>query len=74
MMNFLMKQMLRSQLGKLPEAQRAQIMEIFDKNPDLIMTLAKELQAEMAAGKSQQDAMMVLIEKHKDTLQTLFKK
>lgn len=71
MMNFLMKQMIKTQLRSLPDAQRVQIMKIMDENPDLIMALAKDVKAEMDAGKSQEEALMAIMEKHKETLQAL---
>ncbi len=71
---FLMKKLIARQLASLPAEQRKMIEDLVEKNPDLFMQLAQEVQAEMAAGKSQQDAMMAVAMKNKDTLGKLMGK
>lgn len=68
---FLIKQLIKSQLSKLPPEAQKMIMDIMEKNPDLLMKIAEDMQMEKAAGKSDQDAMMVIATKYKDELQKL---
>lgn len=69
--NFLIKQLVKSQLGKLPPEAQKMIMDVMEKNPDLLMNMAQDMQAAKAAGKSDQDALLSLSEKYKDELQKL---
>jgi hypothetical protein len=61
---FLLKKMMRSQLSKLPADQRALFEKLIDNNPDLLMQIAQDLQAELKTGKDQMAAMMVVMKKH----------
>lgn len=65
---FLMKKLIQRQLKSLPKDQQEMIGGLIEKNPDLFMQLAQEVQQEMASGKPQQAAMMAVAMKHKDTL------
>ena len=69
--NFLMKQLVKSQLSKLPPEAQKMIMDIMEKNPELLMRMAEDMQAAKAAGKSDQDAFVALAAKYKDELQKL---
>ena len=69
--NFLMKQLVKSQLSKLPPEAQKMIMDIMEKNPELLMRMAEVMQAAKAAGKSDQDAFVALAAKYKDELQKL---
>jgi len=73
-MNFLLKQMMKSQIKKLPQEQQALAMKVADENPELLMQIAKEVQVEMKTGKDQMAAMMAVAERHKDELQGLMGK
>jgi len=55
---FLMKKMLQSQLKNVPEAQRAQILAMVEKDPKLFEQIAKEIQEETKKGKNQMAATM----------------
>jgi recombinational DNA repair protein RecR len=68
---FLLKQLVKSQLSKLPPEAQKMIMHIMEKNPELLMNMAQDMQAAKAAGKSDQDAFLALAEKYKDELQKL---
>lgn len=65
---FLMKKALQSQLKNVPEAQRAQILAMVDKNPKLFEQIAKEIQAEMKKGKDQMAAAMAVLPKYREEL------
>lgn len=69
--NFFMKKMLQSQLKQLPEAEREQMMTMVEKDPELFMNIAKEIQAEMKTGKDQMAAAMAVMPKYQARLQTL---
>lgn len=71
MMNFLMKQMMKSQIKKLPPEQRAMAEKVVEENPELLMKIAEEVQAEMKSGKDQMAALMTVAERHKDELKGL---
>lgn len=68
---FLVKQLIKSQLSKLPPEAQKMIMDIMEKNPELLMNMAQDMQAAKAAGKSDQDAFLSLSAKYKDELQKL---
>lgn len=68
---FLVKQVVKSQLSKLPPEAQKVIMDIMEKNPELLMNMAQDMQVEKAAGKSDQDAFLAIGEKYKNELQKL---
>lgn len=70
---FLMKKLIERQLKNLPKDQQEMIQGLIEKNPDLFMQLAQEVQKEIATGKPQQAAMMAVAMKHKDTLGKLLR-
>jgi hypothetical protein len=71
MMNFLMKQMMKSQIKKLPVEQQALAAKVVEENPDLLMKIAAEVQEEMKKGGDQMSALMTVAERHKDELKGL---
>ncbi len=68
---FLLKKMVQSQLKNVPEEMRPMVMNLVEKHPELLMTLAEDFQAETKAGKSQEQAFMAVAEKHKEELKKL---
>ncbi len=66
--NFLLKTMLKKQMKNVPEEQQEQIFAMIEKNPDFFMKIAQEAQEKIKGGMSQQDAMMKVMEAHKDEL------
>ncbi len=70
---FLMKQLIKSQLSKLPKEAQDMIMGIMEKNPDLLMKMAEDVQKAKAEGKSDQDAFLAIGAKYKDELAALRK-
>lgn len=70
-MNFLLKQLMKSQIKKLPKEQQEMALKIANENPELLMKIAAEVQEEMKTGKEQMAAMMVVAERHKDELKGL---
>ena len=66
-----MKKMLQSQLKNVPEAQRAQIMLMVEKDPELFEKIAKEIQEEVKKGKDQMAAAMVVMPKYQAQLREI---
>ena len=69
--NFLMKKMLQRQMKDLPKAQQEAFSEAIEKDPKLFESIAKEMQAEMKAGKNQMTAAMKVLPKYQKQLQEL---
>lgn len=69
--NFLMRKMLQSQTKNLPKDQQEQIMLMLEKDPDLFMKIATEMQAEMKKGKNQMAAAMAVMPKYQEKLKSL---
>lgn len=69
MKNFLMKQVLRMQLRNAPKEAREMVETLMEKNPDLLMKLATEVQEEMKKGKNQEAALMAVAMRNKEALQ-----
>ena len=72
--NFLMKQMIKSQLKDVPEAEKERILDMVEKNPDLFEKIAKESQEAMKSGKDQMSAVMGVMMKYQDQLKGIMKK
>jgi hypothetical protein len=65
---FLMKKMLKSKMGDIPEDQQNKIFEAVEKNPELFKKIAEEIQAKVKSGKNQVTAAMEVMQKHQDEL------
>lgn len=65
--------MVQSQLSKVPPEMQGMLMKLVEEHPDVLMTLAKDLEAEKKTGKSDQDAFLAVAEKHKETLKGILK-
>ena len=71
---FLMKKMLKSQLKGVPEDQQDKLLAMIDKNPQLFMNIAKEVQQKMKSeGKDQMTAMMDVMKKYQSDLKKAMK-
>lgn len=60
--------MLKKQMKNVPEEQQEKIFAMIEKNPDFFMKIAQEAQEKIKGGMSQQDAMMRVMEAHKEEL------
>lgn len=63
--------MVERQLKNVPPAQRDMILAAVDQNPDFFATLAKEIEAEKKAGKTEMAASMEVMRKHQGELQKI---
>lgn len=68
---FIMKQMLKRQLGHLPKEQQELFLTLIEKDPKLFEQMAKELDVEMKKGGNQLAAAMRVMPKYKDKIQAL---
>ena len=68
---FFLKKALQSQLKNLPENQSEVVMKAVSENPELFMQIAKEAQAKIKKGKTQEAAMMEVMTAHQDELKKL---
>ncbi len=73
MKNKMLVTMLRSQLSKmpLPPEQKKMFEKILDHKPELLFTIAQEIQAEMAKGKGQMQAAQSVMMKYQDELKSV---
>lgn len=69
--NFLMRKMLERQTKNLPKDQQEQIMTMMERDPDLFMKIAQEVQEEMKKGKDQMSAAMIVMPKYQARLKEL---
>jgi len=74
MKSFFMKKVLRAKMKNVPKEQQEMVEHMMEENPELLMTIAQEVQAEIKAGKDQMTALAAVAERHKDELQKLSKK
>lgn len=72
--NFLMKQMLKKQLGTMPPEQQEKIIKAIEENPDMFKNIAEEIQIEMKLGKDQGAAALEVMKRHQKELQAIFTK
>ncbi len=67
----LTEKLMERQLKNLPPAQREAIMAAVSANPEFFNNLAKEIEAEKKAGKSEMAASMEVMRKHQGELQKI---
>ena len=67
--NFLIRQVMKSKLKDVPEAQREQIMKLVSKNPDLFKKIGEEIDRRVkGGGESQMKATMTVMKKYRSEL------
>ncbi|MEZ4200117.1 MAG: hypothetical protein R3B69_00735 [Candidatus Paceibacterota bacterium] len=59
-----MKKLLEKQLKNVPEDQKAMIMALMEKNPEVFQKIAKEIQAETKSGATQMQAAMKVLPRY----------
>ena len=70
--NFLMKKLLDAKLKDVPKEQRDKIMEIMERNPDLLKTIAEEAMQKTKEGKSQMEAIAEVIRSREEEVKKAF--
>ena len=68
---FLMKQMMRSQLKGVPEAEQERILDIVERNPEFFERIASEIQEAAKSGRDQKQVAVEVMMRHKDELARL---
>jgi hypothetical protein len=63
--SYITKKVIQSQLSKLPPEARAMVEQLMEDDPELLMTIAGELKEQVDKGKSQEEALMITMQKHK---------
>ena len=71
--NFFLRQFLKSHAKNVPEAQRGQILNLIDKNPEFFKKVATETQEKVKQGKNQQAAIMEVMRAHQKKLRGFLK-
>ena len=69
--SFVLKQLIKSKLKDVPEAQREMLLSMVEKNPDLFVQIAKEAQEKQNSGMDQMAAMQEVIKNHHDEIRKL---
>ena len=64
--------MLEAKLKDIPKEQRDKIMDIMEKNPDLLKTIAEEAMAKTKQGKSQMEAITEVIKSREAEVKKAF--
>lgn len=68
---FFIKQAVKSQLKNVGEEQREMILKMVEKNPELFIKIAKEIEEETKNGKDQMTSAMEVFKKHEDELRNM---
>jgi len=66
-----MKKMMERQLKDAPKHEKEKIMQIIDKDPDLMIRIAKEVQEKIKQGKDQMAASMEVMKEHEEELKKI---
>ncbi len=70
--DFFLRQMMKSKLKDVPEAQREQILTLVTKNPELFKKIGEEVDRRVKKGGEQQmKATMEVMKKYRNELQGL---
>lgn len=69
--NFMLKQMLKSKMKGLPEAQQEKILSALEKNPDFFKKIAEEIDKRKKQGQSEMAAAMAVMRENQAELQKL---
>lgn len=69
--DFFIKKMIKAKAPGVTDEQIDQIVTLVKKNPALFQTIAKEIETKTKAGMAQEQAMMQVMQAHKDELKGL---
>ena len=70
----LIKKLIKSKLGDMPEEEQNKIISIVTKNPALFQEIAEKIKQQMDSGKEQMKATMSVMEAYKGQIQELMSK
>lgn len=66
--DFLIRQVMKSKLKDVPEAQREQIMQLVTKDPELFKKIGEEIERRVKGGEQQMKATMTVMKKYRSEL------
>jgi len=72
--NFFLKQTLKHKMKGVPEAQRDQILELMEKNPEFFKKIGDKIKKRTKAGESEMAATMVVMREHQAEFQKLMRR
>jgi hypothetical protein len=73
--NFLMRQVAKSKMKGMPEAQREQLLTMLEKDPELMKKIGEEIERRTKkGGESQMKAAMEVMKKYRKELAELMQK
>lgn len=67
----LLKKLIKSKLGDLPQAEQDKIIRIVTKNPELFQEIAMKIKKQMDSGKDQMGATMSVMKEYQSQIQKL---
>jgi len=67
----MLKQMLKSKMKGVPEAEQERILGMVEKNPDFFKMIGEEVEKLRKSGKSEIEATMEVMRKHQADFQKL---
>ena len=68
---FMLKQVLKSKLKGLPEAQQKKLISAIDKNPDFFKKIGDEVEKRKKSGQDEMQATMAVMREHQSELQKI---
>lgn len=69
--SFLLKQAMKWKMKNVPEAQREQIMQLVEKDPELFKKIGEEVERRKKGGEGEMKATMEVMRKYRGELQQL---
>jgi hypothetical protein len=74
MFNFLFKRAIAKRVASMSDEQKRAILDLLEKNPDVLNAILSEVEEETKAGRDPLDALERAIKKNQDILIDIFKK
>ncbi len=69
--NFILKQMMKSKMKGVPEAEQERILKLVESNPDFFKKIGEEIEKRKKSGQSEMQAAMQVMREHQADLQKL---
>ena len=71
--NFMLKQMLKTKMKGVPQAEQERIIGMVEKNPDFFKMIGEEIEKKKKSGKTEMEATMQVMREHQSEFQNLMK-
>lgn len=71
--NFMLKQMLKSKMKGVPQAEQDRIFAMVEKNPEFFKKIGEEVEKRKKSGQSEMEATMQVMREHQSEFQNLMK-